>query len=923
MTAEPQLATARGPTLDVDASAGAALAPSSATTPESLVDAPPPHPDMVQNMGTTHSASEDAPPRADDAAMPTAAHAPALYPMTRRRLSSTPSTSTAVDVGAPSVWTTPDWATHPVIESFYGCARRRRENSFYEVMQSPTNVQDTRPLAETCNGYDGDDCERRGLPDDDDDHDAPPSRDARASTRPFKPATAAAAAAGSARPRKLGSFSYSCSSDEVTASPFHSSSNSTAGSRFEGAAGQRLDRDDSTSEGDDPVGASPSASAPAPPVSSDGYATWNRLWKQEDKTAAMVPIPTTNGLLKKSSALSISTSHLENPQGGQSLRGRGDSTDSEGASPTQASGSPEPRPPPSAGRLRTKLQQSLAEIDDRIQVELEMAKLAHANMRNVPSPREPSAVWTLLCGARTTSAVAQHDGLDALHDALSVSLHNRALNQLQRHRRHVNGILQIVTSHNPDLHLTERQLDTFESASAMLANDVKFSTLQQQVDTLAARLAKRQEAMRHAKLKNGHDCFQSTRQKSAMLVKLLEAVSWYRLVQTNSREESASSSVGLSPTVESDTAAGDAAEPPSSSSSSCISASRSLQELQVERILSVLAGEEFYSDYNELMCQPDWWEIAQAHFENIIFSRPESRICQWMSRISRDVAAVSYEALEDAALFKIDDKKSSQRSQSQRLADWTRDPQPEQIMEFVERLTRRIRKEFDVPSDVTKSISYFIQRTVFSRLALLCYNQKAVIDSQRKDKLWRKRCADLSGIPMENLNISSDLAGRIRSMLPSRRVPGGRAFLIRAIDAFNSMTSIVPCDLLDELMYGVIILHHEAALVLGTTQFSVETFFPLLAYVLLHCHLPTIHAQLHFLENYAITDSNVNGEESYYVYCVHAAVEYVCNSAGLSTAARPLAEQPTPGEAEKKQAGEAASLTSCTDETPAEVVSAV
>jgi hypothetical protein len=79
----------------------------------------------------------------------------------------------------------------------------------------------------------------------------------------------------------------------------------------------------------------------------------------------------------------------------------------------------------------------------------------------------------------------------------------------------------------------------------------------------------------------------------------------------------------------------------------------------------------------------------------------------------------------------------------------------------------------------------------------------------------------------------------------------------------------------------VVILHHEAALVLGTTQFSVETFFPLLAYVLVHCHLPTIHAQLHLLENFAITADNANGEESYYVYCVHAAVEYVCNTAGL------------------------------------------
>jgi hypothetical protein len=198
----------------------------------------------------------------------------------------------------------------------------------------------------------------------------------------------------------------------------------------------------------------------------------------------------------------------------------------------------------------------------------------------------------------------------------------------------------------------------------------------------------------------------------------------------------------------------------------------------------------------------------------------------------------------------------------------------------------------------------FVQRMVFPRLALLCFNHKTLVDCQRKDKLWRKQCLDLSGLPLENLNVSLDLAGKIRSKLPYRRVSGGRkAFLIRAIDAFNGMTSIVPCDLLEELMYGVVVLHHEAALVLGTTQFSVETFFPLLTYVLLHCQLPTIHAQLHLLENYAVTHANANGEEAYYVYCVHAAVEYVCNTSALSTVPAPPA----------------AATTKASDEPPTEV----
>ena len=99
----------------------------------------------------------------------------------------------------------------------------------------------------------------------------------------------------------------------------------------------------------------------------------------------------------------------------------------------------------------------------------------------------------------------------------------------------------------------------------------------------------------------------------------------------------------------------------------------------------------------------------------------------------------------------------------------------------------------------------------------------------------------------------------------------------KAIDTFSKMRSIVPCDLLQELMDGVIVLHHEAAAVLGTTHFSVETFFPLLTYVLVHADLDHVHSQLYVLEHYGITEQTANGEESYYVYCIHSAVEHICN----------------------------------------------
>uniref|UniRef100_K3WCA6 VPS9 domain-containing protein n=1 Tax=Globisporangium ultimum (strain ATCC 200006 / CBS 805.95 / DAOM BR144) TaxID=431595 RepID=K3WCA6_GLOUD len=777
------------------------------------------------------------------------------------------------EVGAPSVWISPDWVSYPIIENFYGQPRRTRVNSFYEVMCSPTNHMQTTTLGENCCAYDVD--EDNAL----EDHESETSGGRRRSSG-LQPKNATTTTR-----RKLGSFAYSCSteaSDDIDILPSPFGAGSLGG--FSGDATHRNTRGQSLEEG----------KAASAPTSGSGFAAWNRIRRTVGDGNELVPVPVAHtskpGMAMKGNApvSGANASRMGNPQAGSAEH-----------SPTESFLHPEspPATPPTTSRLRSKLKDSLYQIDERIQLERQLAKKAQSQVTKVIK-QPTSAVWNLICGART-SQLAQTDGLSFLHEQLSVAVHNRALNQLQRHRRHMNGILQIVTSHNPDLELTEKQLDSFETAEDMLGNDVKYSLIRKQVEYMEANMAKRKIALVDAKLKNGTDCFDLPRARSAMLVKLLEAVSWYRLVQTNSREESASTSVVAPLSQDSE-----GRETVSSTSSSQASTSRSLQEIQVEKILNVLAGEEFYSDYNELMCKPDWWEIAQAHFENLVFSKVDSRVCQWMNRMSRDVAAVSEEALEDTTINgsvsplrngRVRSERRQSLSEGQRshsvtilnmqAPNWASNPQPEQILDFVDRFTRRIRREFDVPNDVNKSLNVFIQRTIYPRVAVLCYNQKAVRDCQRKDKLWRKKCVELSGVDMEKLNVPAEIAEKIRAELPCRRISatrGKRVYLVRAIEAFNGMSSIVPCDLLEELMHGVVILHHEAALVLGTTQFSVETFFPLLAYVLLHCQLPRIHAQLHLLENYAITNSNVNGEESYYVYCVHAAVEFICNSAGLS-----------------------------------------
>lgn len=827
-----------------------------------------------------------------------------------RRRSRDQLTGVRPSAGAPSVWIAPDWASYPIIENFYGPAppRRPRASSFYEVMCSPTDRVPTTTLGATCCGYDDD---------------SDPDSDGDSELKYFNTRHGHNAGYGARRApsgRLAGSFAYSCSTDTseeaMLALVDAVDADDLDPSKLWHATSSCLDMN--TVDDNGVPDARRRCSVPRNSnmaTAGSGFAAWDRLRRRRtasDRTGdEFVPVPYASGDVRQhhDAQRHALPGHprrrrrsMENPQGGGSgseLSPMGSLSHSDAESPAAARtpSSSSDSHSNSSSRLRVKLRESLMEIDSRLAMEHELSRTAQRMIKKAggsPS-KQPNPVWNLLCGART-SMIAPSDGLSFLYERLAVFVHNRALNQLQRHRRHVAGILQIVTSHNPDLELTEKQLDSFETADAMLGNDVKYALLRKQVDLLGTRMIKRKEALVHAKINNGNNCFDRPRVKSAMLRKLLEAVSWYRLVQLNSREESASSSVAAPPSTSS--LEGALSEISSTTASSIMSTSRALQELQVEKILNVLAGEDFYSDYNELMCRPDWWEIAQAHFENIIFSATESRVCQWMNQMSQDVLAASEEKLDEEFVGPraarnshhagVDDAK--QHLRHARRAEWLQDPSPDQLVDFIERVTHRIRREFDVANDVSKSLHAFIQRMMFARVAVLCFNQRAIRDCQRKDKLWRKKCAELSGVEMESLGVPSELAAKIRAQLPSRRISKSRkqrVYLVRAIEAFNGMTTVVPCDLLEELMHGVVILHHEAALVLGTTQFSVETFFPLLAYVLLHCHLPLVHAQLHLLESFAINNANANGEESYYVYCVHAAVEYVCNTASSALSSAP------------------------------------
>ena len=55
---------------------------------------------------------------------------------------------------------------------------------------------------------------------------------------------------------------------------------------------------------------------------------------------------------------------------------------------------------------------------------------------------------------------------------------------------------------------------------------------------------------------------------------------------------------------------------------------------------------------------------------------------------------------------------------------------------LVNKLTKRVRKDFEIPHEVSKSLTIFMQRTIFPRLGVLCFNQRTIRDCQRKDTFF-------------------------------------------------------------------------------------------------------------------------------------------------------------------------------------------
>ncbi|ETW02264.1 hypothetical protein H310_05815 [Aphanomyces invadans] len=518
--------------------------------------------------------------------------------------------------------------------------------------------------------------------------------------------------------------------------------------------------------------------------------------------------------------------------------------------------------------LRRKLESYMDEIDATMEHKVHhfgavMAAAAAMDERMNQSKPEPESLpefVDLFLKSLTADATKRHaDGLPRLYGMVARAAHHRCMNQLHRHRRYLESLHHILTGAQvTDVGLTSKEVASVTSVDDVLVFDVKLHYLSRQRDWLLQLQLAREQAMAHAPSPSSNNHLHSAAPRSlskhAHMKKLLEVAGWYRWLQQHADEDN-------------NDAVGDDVDE------------------RHEHLAEVLSDDAILSVHVDLMATDEWRSVIQAQFENLVFGHLERRISQRVDKGCFDAAALYCESF-DPSSNQTSGKRSKASDYLNVHPDWTwlRDPQPKHVMAFVTRMTRHIRRTFAISDDMHKSLYVFIQRMLFPRMTMLCFNGAVLTECARKDALWRSQQIALrrqhhgKGVSLEQLGVSARTAENLR-----RAWPTWTTMFPKARIAFAAMQSIVPCDLLDEMMHGVVVLHQEAAQIFGTTRIPVDTFFPLFSYVLLHTDLPFVHAQLHLLEQYALCNppGDLNptrsGEESYYVYCMHAAVEHICS----------------------------------------------
>ncbi|KAF0695820.1 Aste57867_13340 [Aphanomyces stellatus] len=503
--------------------------------------------------------------------------------------------------------------------------------------------------------------------------------------------------------------------------------------------------------------------------------------------------------------------------------------------------------------LQRKLQSSLDQVEIQMQKVVQLYDTYESTRPSstdaTAPPPQPFMLFgfALFCAPSSDASLpSTSDGLPRLCSVVARAAYHRGMNQLLRHRRHIRGVMDIVRGNQvTDMALAAKELAALAMGAAqLLLFDTRHHLLSRQAEWLHHLAVARDQALHvndHPSMMGYHPLRHQQRMK-----RLLEAASWYRWLQQHAGGHDKND--------------------------------------HRDSLTDVLSGEEFFSEYYDLMATKEWWSVVQAQFENLVFASMDARFCHLLDKLCLDGATLYSEAMSsESEEHGGDDVKRLPMEYGNVHYEWLRDPQPEHVLQFVETVTRRVRQQFAIQDDVHKSLHALIQRTLYPRMTMLCFNGTVLHECARKDKLWRDKQRQLrgGGLALEQLGISTRTADKLRVRWTNPHVD----MFTDARKAFGAMTSWVPCDLLDEMMHGVVVLHHEAAQVFGTTRIAVDTFFPLLSFVLLYADLPFVHAQLHLLEQFALANPagdhqpTRNGEESYYVYCMHAAVEHICSFA--------------------------------------------
>lgn len=430
---------------------------------------------------------------------------------------------------------------------------------------------------------------------------------------------------------------------------------------------------------------------------------------------------------------------------------------------------------------------------------------------------------------------------------IEVASHQQGVFLLERHQRHIQMLRQFLVlrkrrtsrmalgdetswSHREEMEIS--QLMETQGVEDYLEMDIAYYILKQQRFWMHELILARKNAELYVQryIVPSVGSLDDGKNRSRLLMRLLEAASWFRLMN-------------------------------------------GVDGKSKHGISDVLRNEDYYQQYATLMLKEDWWSIAQAHFETIVF--------HMKSKIGMEIEKCTMTLLNADASDDTSSRRSSVSStmSANGLSPIPKNASPDSIIEWIAEVQELVLQEFRIlPKHSTTGLHVFLQRSLFPRIgsALVCNLQEI----QEKNRIWHRQQRRLrQSNPIELIGISETFQEQLKSCtkVDQGLIGTDRVYFPTVIATFSNLQSIVPCDLLQEFMHGVIVLHEEVEKVVGTKKFSVELFFPILTYCLTYCELNQVYTQLYLLEEFAITENMANGEESYYVYCLHAAVDFISN----------------------------------------------